>query len=140
MSSEGNGQSLVTIDKSKPKTDTICFPVEQAKKVFGAAQQRDILLKRIELLQNDVQLYKEELAQADSIIVLYKQDERINKRIIDALEEQKDLLAQNIVDYQKHIKVLEKDVVKYQKRAKRNARLGIIGTAVGFGLGVMIAK
>ena len=107
-------------------TDTICIPIEQARKIMSSAKQRDILLEQVSILNERIALYQDNirlLNEKDSVTVAG------HKKELAILEDQKLILLQTIADKNKELR---------RERRKRivTGGLGILATAAAFLIGM----
>ena len=65
------------------------MPVASAQKVLADAQQKPVLLERISLLNADISLLQQRIAEKEAIIKEYLSKDGNNAAIIQALQDEK---------------------------------------------------
>lgn len=111
-------------------SDTICFTIEQARKVLTAAKERDIYKERINLLQGDVSLINQRISQKDSIIADLRVKDFNNQSMVMTMKEQRVLLEDQKKILLDQIGVLNKTVRRMKRRQFFTAAGGVLATGV----------
>lgn len=112
----------------KGNTQTIEIPVEQAKKVMADAKQKPVLLEKIALLQTDILLLNQRIAQKDSIISAYQVMEGNYDAILLAMEDNKAIMLQQRQLYEEQLRSFEKLLRKEKRKRFWTAASGVLTT------------
>lgn len=111
-------------------TDTICLPIEQAKKILTDAKKSDILQEKVLLLENDIALLSKRIVDKDEAIALYKALDNNNSVIILELEEQKKIMEEQRKVFEDQIKSYEKLLKRERRKRFWTAAGGVLSTGI----------
>ncbi len=110
-------------------TDTICLPVEQAKKVLADARQKPVLQEQIGLLRTDISLLNLLIVEKDGIIRDLEKKDGNNSGIIQELQDQKDLMQKQINLHLDQVNTMERMIRREKRKRFWTGAAGIITTA-----------
>jgi len=111
-------------------TDTICLPVAQVKKVLADARQKPLLIEKINLLQADIRIMEERIANKESIINNMERDQMASQEIIDQLKEEKQLYEEQKKIMLDQARAFEKMLKKEKRKRRWTAFAGFVSTGI----------
>lgn len=112
-------------------TDTLCFPVQVVKKVLIAAEQKKILDSQVIVLN-------QRIAEKDSIVSLLKSKDDTNKQVIQTYEDEIKVMKDQRVIFEGQIKQNEKVIRKLKRKVFWTSVFGI--TATGATVFLLLTK
>lgn len=112
------------------RTDTICLPIEQAKKVLADAKQKLVLLERIQLLQADIATLNERISVKQAEINNLEGQAVADQEIINQLKSEKVLYEEQKKILLEQAKSFEKLLRKEKRKRRWTAFGGLLSTGI----------
>ena len=120
---------MISCAGSSQTTDTICLPVEQAKKVLADARQKPVLQEQISFLKTDISLLNLRIVEKESIIRNLEAKDGNNTVIIRELQDQKELMQKQINLHLNQVATMERMIRREKRKRFWATAAGVITTA-----------
>lgn len=121
--------TVISYAGSSQTTDTICLPLEQAKKVLADAKQKPVLQEQISLLRTDISLLNLRIVEKDGIIKDLEKKDGNNAGIIRELQDQKELMQKQIDLHLDQVKTMERMIRREKRKRFWATAAGVLTTA-----------